>query len=179
MKNLGAHVRDLGGVIGVSFAVWAPSAARVSVVGNFNHWDGRYHPMRSLGPSGVWELFIPGLQEGELYKFEIRDQRGNVRLKTDPYGTYFEGPPNNAAIVFEPRKFKWTDDAWIERRRNEAQKPDRPMSVYEVHLWLMETPAGGRESSAELSRVGDSIGRLRGGDGIHPHRGNAARGAPV
>jgi 1,4-alpha-glucan branching enzyme len=133
-EKLGAHVRDLGGVIGVSFAVWAPSAARVSVVGNFNHWDGRYHPMRSLGASGVWELFVPGLGEGELYKFELRDQRGHVLLKTDPYGTYFEGPPNNAAIVFDPRKLQWTDAAWLERRRAGAGKPDRPMSVYEVHL---------------------------------------------
>ncbi|MGH7945624.1 MAG: 1,4-alpha-glucan branching protein GlgB, partial [Opitutaceae bacterium] len=132
-EKLGAHVRDLGGVIGVSFAVWAPSAARVSVVGNFNHWDGRYHPMRSLGASGVWELFIPGLQEGELYKFEIWDQRGHIRLKTDPYGTYFEGPPNNAAIVFDPRKLEWSDSEWMERRRNNAHELDRPMSIYEVH----------------------------------------------
>ncbi|MBI5693742.1 MAG: 1,4-alpha-glucan branching protein GlgB [Verrucomicrobia bacterium] len=133
-EKLGAHVRDLGGVIGVSFAVWAPAAARVSVVGNFNHWDGRLHPMRPLGSSGVWELFIPGLGEGELYKYEIRDQRGHVRLKTDPYGTYFEGPPNNAAIVFDPRKFAWTDSAWLERRQGQAGKLDRPMSIYEVHL---------------------------------------------
>ncbi len=133
-EKLGSHVRQLGGVGGVSFSVWAPSASRVSVVGNFNHWDGRYHPMRSLGSSGVWELFVPGLGEGELYKFEVRDQRGHVRLKTDPYGTYFEGPPNNAAIVCDTGNFKWTDDAWLERRRQLAEKPDRPMSVYEVHL---------------------------------------------
>ena len=133
-EKLGAHVRNLGGVVGVSFAVWAPSAMRVSVVGNFNHWDGRYHPMRSLGSSGVWELFIPGLGDGELYKFEIRDQRGIVRLKTDPYGTYFEAPPNNAAIVCSPNKFKWTDEKWIEQRRALATKHDRPMSIYEVHL---------------------------------------------
>src|SRR6185369_14510653 len=132
--KLGAHPRDLGGVTGVSFAVWAPSAARVSVVGNFNHWDGRFHAMRSLGASGVWELFIPGLGEGELYKFELRDQRGNLHLKTDPYGTFFEGPPGNAAIVFDPRKLKWNDAAWLERRRSEAQQLDRPMSIYEVHL---------------------------------------------
>ncbi|MFM7750435.1 MAG: GlgB N-terminal domain-containing protein, partial [Opitutaceae bacterium] len=133
-EKLGAHVRDLGGVRGVSFAVWAPAAKRVSLVGNFNHWDGRYHPMRSLGSSGVWELFVPGLGEGELYKFEIRDVRGHVRLKTDPYGTYFEGPPNNASIVCNPAAFRWTDDAWMQRRRDEAGRLDRPMSVYEVHL---------------------------------------------
>ncbi len=133
-EKLGAHVRTLDGVPGVAFAVWAPSAARVSVVGNFNHWDGRYHPLRTLGASGVWELFVPGLGEGELYKFEIRNQTGGVLLKTDPYGTYFEPPPNNAAIVCDPRKFKWTDGAWMERRQNNAGKLDRPMSVYEVHL---------------------------------------------
>jgi 1,4-alpha-glucan branching enzyme len=133
-QKLGSHVRDLGGVPGVSFAVWAPSAARVSVVGNFNHWDGRFHPMRSLGASGVWELFVPGLAEGELYKFELRDQHGHIHLKTDPYGTYFEGPPNNAAIVCNTRKFQWTDAAWLERRRARAARLDRPMSIYEVHL---------------------------------------------
>jgi 1,4-alpha-glucan branching enzyme len=90
--------------------------------------------MRSLGASGVWELFVPGLGEGELYKFEIRDQRGGLRLKTDPYGTYFEPPPNNAAIVYDARKFAWTDAAWLERRRAHAAQLDRPMSIYEVHL---------------------------------------------
>ena len=85
--KLGAHVRTVDDAAGVSFAVWAPTARRVSVVGNFNHWDGRYHPMRSLGASGVWELFVPGLGEGALYKYEIWDQRGLIRLKTDPYAT--------------------------------------------------------------------------------------------
>jgi len=133
-EKLGAHVRDLGGVQGVSFAVWAPAATRVSLVGNFNHWDGRYHPMRPLGSSGVWEIFVPGLGEGELYKFEIRDVRGQLRLKTDPYGTYFEGPPNNASIVCNPAMFRWTDEAWMKRRREEAGRLDRPMSIYEMHL---------------------------------------------
>ncbi len=133
-EKLGAHLRDLGGVQGVSFAVWAPSAARVSLVGNFNHWDGRYHPMRPLGSSGVWELFVPGLAEGELYKYEIRDQRGAIRLKTDPYGTYFEAPPGNASIVCNVRRYGWNDAAWLERRRGLAGQPDHPMSIYEVHL---------------------------------------------
>jgi 1,4-alpha-glucan branching enzyme len=132
-EKLGAQVRDLGGVQGVSFAVWAPGATRVSVVGNFNEWDGRFHPMRSLGASGVWELFIPGMREGALYKFELRDAQGAVRLKTDPYGTSFEGPPNNAAVVFDPRTIRWTDRAWIEQRQSRAGQLDRPISVYEVH----------------------------------------------
>jgi 1,4-alpha-glucan branching enzyme len=133
-EKLGAHPRVLGGVSGVAFAVWAPSATRVSVVGNFNQWDGRYHPMRTLGASGIWEIFIPGLAEGELYKFELRDQRGNIHLKVDPYGTYFEAPPNNASIVCDPRRHKWGDDAWIEKRRAGAGRLDRAISVYEIHV---------------------------------------------
>ena len=145
-EKLGAHLRDLGGVRGVSFAVWAPSAARVSVVGNFNQWDGRYHPMRSLGSSGVWELFVPGLGEGELYKFELRDQQGAILVKTDPYGTYFESPPGNAAIVCDPGKYPWGDAAWLGRRRDEGGRLDRPMSVYEVHLgsWRRKPEEGNR-----------------------------------
>ncbi len=132
--KLGAHVRDVEGVPGVSFAVWAPSARRVSVVGNFNHWDGRYFPMRSLGASGVWELFVPGLQEGELYKFEILDQGENIHVKTDPYGTYFEAPPGNASIVQNTRHHEWKDQDWMEKRKASAGDIDRPISVYEVHL---------------------------------------------
>jgi len=144
--KLGAHLRDLGGTPGVAFAVWAPAAARVSVVGDFNGWDGRYHPMRSLGASGVWELFIPGLGEGALYKFEIRDGEGGIRVKTDPYGTRFEGPPGNAAIVFDTSKFKWSDGAWIARRRSHSGKLDRPVSIYEVHLgsWRRKPEEGNR-----------------------------------
>jgi len=164
-EKLGAHPRDLGGVSGVSFAVWAPSAARLSVVGNFNHWDGRYHPMRTLGASGVWELFIPGLAEGELYKFEIRDRQGSVRLKTDPYGTRFESPPGNAAIVCDPGKFAWSDGAWMELRHAGAGKIDRPVSIYEVHLgsWRRKPedanrPLSYRELALELADYVNEMG---------------------
>jgi len=160
-EKLGAHRRELGGVTGVAFTVWAPAASRISVVGNFNHWDGRYHPMRPLGNSGVWELFIPGLDEGELYKFEIRDQPGSVRLKTDPYGTYFEAPPGNAAIVCEPRNYVWNDAAWMECRRAQSGQVDRPMSVYEVHLgsWKRKPEDGSRPLTyRELaSQLGDYV----------------------
>ena len=132
--KLGAHLRSVDGVPGVSFAVWAPNAARVSVVGNFNRWDGRYHPMRPLGASGVWEVFIPGLREGEVYKYEIYDRQGFLRLKTDPYGTRFEAPPNNASIVCDVSHFPWNDNAWLESRRASAGQVDHPMSIYEVHL---------------------------------------------
>ena len=145
-EKLGAHIRVVDGVAGVAFSVWAPGAARVSVVGNFNGWDGRYHPMRPLGASGVWELFIPGLGEGELYKFELRTEAGAIAIKTDPYGTRFEAPPGNASIVCDPRKHQWNDQAWMERRKNEASRLDRPISVYEVHLgsWKHKLNDGNR-----------------------------------
>jgi 1,4-alpha-glucan branching enzyme len=144
--KLGAHLRTFEGSEGVSFAVWAPSAAQISLVGNFNKWDGRYHPMRFLGASGVWELFVPGLVEGELYKFQIRDQKGNTQTKTDPYGTHFESPPSNASIVCNVRKYQWNDEAWLKRRHSKAGKLDQPISVYEVHLasWRRNADEGDR-----------------------------------
>lgn len=133
-EKLGSHIREFRGVAGVSFAVWAPNASQISVGGNFNQWDGRFHPMRSLGTSGVWELFVPGLGEGEIYKFLIRDQAGHVHEKTDPYGTYFEAPPNNASIVCETGDFSWNDADWIKQREAQAGQLDRPVSIYELHL---------------------------------------------
>ncbi|QYM80625.1 1,4-alpha-glucan branching protein GlgB [Horticoccus luteus] len=132
--KLGSHVREMNGVVGTAFAVWAPAAKQVSLLGNFNGWDARYHPMRPLGSSGVWELFVPGLAAGELYKFSVRDQAGRTRMKTDPYGTYFEPAPNNAAIVCDVDRFAWGDDAWLAARRAQAGRLDRPISIYEVHL---------------------------------------------
>jgi 1,4-alpha-glucan branching enzyme len=135
--KLGAHLRTVDGVAGTSFAVWAPDAARVSVVADFNQWDGRYHAMRSLGASGVWEIFIPGVGEGAHYKFEVKMRSGGLGLKTDPYGIFFEVAPKNAAIVWNTDKFKWDDDAWMEKRRNRDVFRS-PFSIYEVHLgsWM-------------------------------------------
>ncbi len=131
-EKLGAQLRVIDGIPGTSFAVWAPNAQRVSVVGDFNHWDGHVHPMRLLGASGVWEIFVPGVGEGAHYKFEIREAQGSIKLKTDPFGFFFEVPPKNAAIVWNTKKFKWTDGAWMKRRRE--QTPLRsPLSIYEVH----------------------------------------------
>ncbi|MBN2069788.1 MAG: 1,4-alpha-glucan branching protein GlgB [Opitutales bacterium] len=131
--KLGAHCRTYGDVTGYSFAVWAPSAKRVSVVGDFNRWDGRYHVMRALGASGVWEIFIPGIFEGTKYKFEILTQEGHLVLKTDPYATAFESPPNNASIIKHVDSYDWQDAEWIENRaRKDWQK--EPVSVYEVHI---------------------------------------------
>ncbi len=131
-RHMGAHVRTVDGVVGAAFAVWAPNAERVSVVGHFNHWDGRYHPMRSLGASGIWELFIPGLEAGCKYKYEIGTRHGYPHLKTDPYGAFFEAPPYNASVVVEPERYEWGDAAWLERRKNTDWKT-APMSIYEMH----------------------------------------------
>ena len=109
-EKLGAHLREVNGVRGVQFAVWAPNAKRVSVIGDFNRWDGRRHPMRVRGSSGLWELFIPGLQEGTVYKFEIKSRlHGYLGEKSDPYGFYFEQPPKTASIVHDLRDYQWQD----------------------------------------------------------------------
>ena len=131
--KLGAHLRMIDGVHGTSFAVWAPNAQRISVVGDFNNWDGRFHSMRLLGASGVWEIFIPGVGQGAHYKFEIRDAHGNIKLNTDPFGFFFEVAPKQAAIVWETKKFKWNDEAWLKQRR-ERDPLRSPMSIYEVHV---------------------------------------------
>ncbi|MDX9701415.1 MAG: 1,4-alpha-glucan branching protein GlgB [Candidatus Auribacterota bacterium] len=134
--KLGSHPIKLNGVDGVYFAVWAPNAKRVSVVGNFNQWDGRVHAMRNRGSSGVWELFIPELRTGELYKYEIKAQNGSILLKTDPYAFYMEKRPKTASIVYEDH-FVWNDHDWI-THRDSISSYDKPMSVYEVHLgsWM-------------------------------------------
>jgi 1,4-alpha-glucan branching enzyme len=136
-EKLGAQLRTVDGVAGTSFAVWAPTAQRVSVVGEFNNWDGRLHAMRMLGSSGVWEIFIPGAREGSLYKFEVKAPNGALMLKTDPYGFFFETAPKNSAIVWDNHKFHWDDAGWMEKRR-EADPLRRPVSVYEVHVgsWM-------------------------------------------
>jgi len=133
-RLLGAHPHEIDGITGTLFAVWAPAAERVSVVGNFNQWDGRLHPMRVRGGTGVWELFIPGIHEGELYKFEIRNrQSGEIITKTDPYGLAFEQRPKTAAVVTAESRFDWQDEEWITRRGSYAWQ-NKPMSIYEVHL---------------------------------------------
>ena len=132
-KVLGAHMREHEGVSGVSFAVWAPNASRVSVIGNFNHWDGREHCMRLRGTSGIWEIFIPSLCESEVYKFEIRTQTGELLEKTDPYAQQMELRPNTASVVHNSKKYVWNDAGWM-KDRPQTQAADQPMSIYEVHL---------------------------------------------
>jgi len=138
-EKLGAHTTTVDGVRGVHFATWAPNAERVSVVGDFNTWDGRRHPMRNLGTSGLWEMFIPELAEGDFYKFEIRSRvGGTIRVKSDPYAFRCEVRPGTASIVYGLDKHRWTDDAWIAEGRARRNALDRPLSVYEVHLgsWM-------------------------------------------
>jgi 1,4-alpha-glucan branching enzyme len=148
-ERLGAHLITLGEVAGTHFAVWAPNAQRVSVIGDFNGWDGRVHPMRQLVPSGVWELFVPGVGEGALYKFEIRSRAGHLLHKVDPYGRYFEVPPRSAAIVVRTGDYRWGDDGWMARRQAQGAYLQKPMSTYEVHLgsWRRVPEEGDRPLS--------------------------------
>jgi len=133
-KKLGAHLITLEGVSGVHFAVWAPSARRVSIVGDFNGWDGRSHPMRARGSSGIWEIFIPELPEGAVYKYEILGPDGNlVPLKADPYAFRSELRPRTGSVVAQLDSYKWSDSEWIARRTNKNWH-ESPISVYEVHL---------------------------------------------
>ena len=130
--KLGAHIRELEGVVGVAFAVWAPSARGVSVVGDFNGWDGRLNPMRVLGSSGIWELFVPDIEADANYKYEVRGADGTIRLKADPIAFRTELPPKTASVVFEPHH-EWSDGDWFETLRP-AEPQKAPMSIYEVHL---------------------------------------------
>ncbi|MGK0673286.1 MAG: 1,4-alpha-glucan branching protein GlgB [Halothiobacillaceae bacterium] len=133
-RVLGAHPHQVDGIDGVLFAVWAPNAERVSVVGDFNQWDGRRNMMRNRGSSGLWELFIPGLMPGDLYKYELRNREsGAILLKTDPYGGAFELRPGTAARVPAPSTYIWNDAPWMQNRKQEGWL-NRPMSIYEVHL---------------------------------------------
>jgi 1,4-alpha-glucan branching enzyme len=131
-QKLGAHPITHEGVKGVSFAVWAPAAQRVNVVGNFNGWNGKQHPMRRLDDSGIWEAFIPGLQTGELYKYEIKAPGGPRFLKADPYAFYAEVPPATSSIIFES-KYRFRDSRWLKKRAGRAHFR-QPLSIYEVHL---------------------------------------------
>jgi 1,4-alpha-glucan branching enzyme len=132
-RVLGAHLKTISGIAGTSFAVWAPNAQRVSVVGDFNGWDGRRHMMRRLGGSGIWEIFVPGVAEGTHYKFEIRGPYGDVFLKTDPYGFFAQHDLRTACMVTDLGRYAWSDGGWMERRVQRDATAE-PMSIYEVHL---------------------------------------------
>jgi len=136
--KLGAHPRQFGDIAGVEFVVWAPNARRVSVAGDFNLWDGRRHTMRLLDPCGLWQLFIPGLGEGELYQYEIRSQQDTIFLKSDPFAFYTEMPPQTASVVYQiDGKYRWQDDAWMQNRAT-SRVWQQPVAIYEIHMgsWL-------------------------------------------
>jgi 1,4-alpha-glucan branching enzyme len=131
-ERLGAHLRTVDGVTGVNFAVWAPNAEGVSVVGDFNAWDGRRHPMKKHVPSGIWELFIPELKAGEKYKYRVQ-HAGHGTDKCDPYGFAAEQPPRTASVVADLSNYTWNDESWL-KTRLETNPLERPISIYEVHL---------------------------------------------
>jgi 1,4-alpha-glucan branching enzyme len=163
-ERLGAHVREVDGVAGTAFAVWAPNARTASVVGDFNGWDGRLNPMRSLGSTGIWELFVPGVADGRRYKFELKGPAGELLpLKADPYALATDVPPATSSCVYVSRH-EWRDDEWLERRR--ASDPiAEPVSIYEVHLesWRRNPLEGNRsltylELADELADYATDLG---------------------
>jgi 1,4-alpha-glucan branching enzyme len=152
---LGAHLREVDGVAGTSFAVWAPAARSVSVVGDFNSWDGRLHPMRSLGSSGVWEIFVPDVAEGSRYKYEIRTQTGELRMKADPLAFEVEVPPLTDSIVTRS-EHTWADESWVQRRSLRDPLAE-PVSVYEVHLGSWRRDPSDPERELSYDELADDL----------------------
>jgi len=146
-EKLGSHLMEIDGIKGTHFAVWAPNAERVSVIGEFNRWDPRRHMMRVLGDSGIWELFIPNVEEGTMYKYEIRSRYHNniIRIKSDPFGVYSELRPKTASIVVDINSYRWNDSEWMENRKN-FNPYESPVSIYEVHIgsWMRVPEEGNR-----------------------------------
>ncbi len=132
-QKLGAHLTVVDGIYGCTFAVWAPNAQRVSVIGDFNRWDGRVHPMRKLLGSGIWEIFIPDVQEGAHYKFEVKSAHGALLIKSDPYAFFAQHGLQTASLVYDLDRYVWSDDEWMEQRKS-ASWQRTPVSIYEVHL---------------------------------------------
>jgi 1,4-alpha-glucan branching enzyme len=146
-EKLGARVIEHDGVRGAHFAVWAPNARAISVVGDFNSWNGSKHPMRPLAQSGYWETFVPGLAQGATYKFDILGADGRRVMKADPCGRYFEVPPRTASIIWDSHGYEWQDGAWMAQRPNEDRWLRKPMSTYEVHLGSWQRSPDGRTHS--------------------------------
>ncbi|MGC1480051.1 MAG: 1,4-alpha-glucan branching protein GlgB [Chthoniobacterales bacterium] len=155
-KKLGAHLAEMKGVRGVNFAVWAPNAQRVSVVGDFNHWDGRVHPMRKIVSAGVWEIFIPDAAEGDHYKFEIRGPHGDVNLKTDPFATYAQHGTSTSCMVFDLDRYKWDDGDWMEARATKDHL-NEPVSVYEIHIGSWQTIAEEGDRALSYRELADRL----------------------
>ncbi|NNC99908.1 MAG: 1,4-alpha-glucan branching protein GlgB [Gammaproteobacteria bacterium] len=148
-RNLGAHILTIYGVRGTRFSVWAPHASRVSVIGEFNRWDGRRNPMRLHPRSGIWEIFMPAVEPGSFYKYQLLNQAGELLpLKADPMANFCEAPPGNASIVYDS-KYQWADHSWLDNHRPLTANLAKPVSIYEVHLgsWRRHQSADGRSLS--------------------------------
>lgn len=143
-EKLGAHPMELDGESGTYFAVWAPNAMRISVVGDFNGWDGRIHQMRRLGDSGIFELFIPGAEAGDCYKYELKIKGGLTYLKADPYGNAAQKRPETASVIADLRDFSWDDSEFLKKRES-YQCGNAPVSVYEMYLGSFVTPDEGQD----------------------------------
>jgi len=164
-EKLGAHSVEINGIPGIEFSVWAPNARSVSLIGSFNGWDRRRHAMRMLGLSGVWEIFIPGLTNGELYKYELKTIDGHIIDKTDPFARAMEVRPRTASVVYSRSSFTWSDDEWQQQKSTVDYYDDQPVSVYEVHLasWKRKSDSpkeylNYRELAIELAAYVKEIG---------------------
>ena len=178
-ERLGAHLREHEGFRGVHFAVWAPNAKRVSVTGNFNHWDGRRHPLRNVGATGIWEIFIPDLSQGEVYKFEIKSRiNGYLVQKSDPYGFAAELRPQTASVVWDITRFAWDDAEWMEKREK-TQALDRPMAIYECHLGSWRRKIEEDNGFLSYRELADQLVEYLGAERLHARRADADRRVPV
>ena len=155
-EKLGAHIREVDGVKGVNFAVWAPNAESVQIVADFNHWDGQCHPMRKHVPAGVWELFVPEIEAGQKYKYRIKTKDGNVVDKTDPYGFYAELPPRTASVVAPLDNYQWQDSEWIDRRASRDPLKD-PVNIYELHLGSWRRDPEGHHGWMNYRRIAHEL----------------------
>ncbi|MCH2284930.1 MAG: 1,4-alpha-glucan branching enzyme, partial [SAR324 cluster bacterium] len=155
-NKLGSHPLELEGVSGTLFAVWAPNAKRVSVVGDFNQWNGLNNQMNLIGNSGIWELFVPGVSEGMLYKYEIKSSNNEVYLKSDPFGFAMEKRPATASVITDLNGFEWTDQNWLEERRK-SDRLKQPINIYEVHLGSWKRIAEEGERSLSYTELADRL----------------------
>ena len=152
-EKFGAHLREIGGERGTYFAVWAPNAGRVSVVGDFNGWDGRVHPMRKLVGSGVWEIFLPGVKEGAHYKFEIRTMTGALLLKSDPFAFFSQHGAQTSSLVYDLERYQWSDDAVDGRAPAEAMASERGQHLRSPSRLLAANGGGGQSLHSAISSL--------------------------